>query len=233
MNRTRRLLVIDPSIAYPEDEGTAAILAGWTGESTVCQPALRPGDGPAPGFGYDVEGIVLMGSRASVDDDYPWLHELSTWLDPVLDGTRVVPLFGICFGHQLIAHRAGGRIGKVNADGRQVLGVAQSVLEGSRLIPGRSELLVVASHSEEVKELPPEYRVTARRDGVPVDGLEHERLPIFAVQFHPEAREGFLQSRGPVPQTIAPAAIADGDRLIASFLELVRRAPDRTATPSR
>ena len=230
MSQPRKLLVIDPSIAYPEDEGTAAILAAWNGDAIVCQPALRPGDGPSPGFGYGVDGIVLMGSLASADDDVGWLHELSAWLQPVLNGTHAIPLFGICFGHQLIAHRAGGTIGKVNSDGHQVLGVGRSVLEGCRLIPGRSELLVVASHSEEVKALPSEYRVTARRDGVPVDGFQHDRLPIFGVQFHPEARANFLQSRGPVPQAVDPQASVDGDRLIAAFLALVRTAPQRAAT---
>jgi GMP synthase-like glutamine amidotransferase len=222
VSRAARLLVIDPSIAYPEDEGTATILAGWAGEADVRQPALR-GDGPGPGFGYDFDGVVLMGSKASVDDGHPWLRTLCEWLDPLLDGRRPVPLFGICFGHQLIAHRAGGTIGPVHLDRHHLLGETSSVLEGSRLLPGRSELRVVASHYEEVKSLPGGFRVTARRSCVPVDGLEHEELPVFGFQFHPEARGAFLESRGCGPACVSGGAAADGDRLMRAFFELVRR----------
>ena len=164
-----RLLVIDPSIVYPETEGTATILAGWAGEAEVRQPSLRPGDGPGPGFGYDYDGVVLMGSKASVEDEHSWLRDLSAWLDPILDGRKALPLFGICFGHQLIAARAGASIGHVRPDRRLLLGEESSVLEGGRLIPGRTELRVVASHCEEVKSLPGGYRVTARRSGIPID----------------------------------------------------------------
>jgi len=219
-----RLLVIDPSIVYPETEGTATIVAGWGGEADVRMPSLRPGDGPGPGFGYDYDGVVLMGSRASVEDDHSWLRELAEWLDPLLDGRRALPLFGICFGHQLIAHRAGGSVGHVRPDRKILLGEETSVLEGGRLIPGRTELRVVSSHCEEVKALPAGYRVTARRAGILVDGLEHERLPVFGFQFHPEARGDFLGSRGATPACVCAAAAADGDRLMRAFFELVRRA---------
>lgn len=215
----KRLLVVDPSVAYPEDEGIATVLRGWPGESVIAQPGLRPGDGPASSTPYDVDGIVVMGSRASVHDDVPWLRDLGAWLDPILSGTVRIPLLGICFGHQLIAQRAGGIVGEL-ANGAHELGVKESRFDGSRLVPGRTSLLVVASHGEEVKTVPDGYRVVAVRDRVPVDGIEHERLPIFGVQFHPEARESFLEARALDASALATAG-ADGDRLIAAFQRVV------------
>ena len=51
---------------------------------------------------------------------------------------------------------------------------------------------VAAGHAERVARVPNGYVVTAWRPESPVDALEHARLPVFSVQFHPEAREGFL-----------------------------------------
>lgn len=223
MTRPARLLVIDPSVAYPEDEAVETILSGWPGEHRVCLPALRPGDGPAPGFGYELDAIVLLGSRASVHDDLPWLRELAAWLDPVLEGQQVVPLLGICFGHQLLAHRAGARVGYLRPDRSSELGIKSTRFDGSRLVPGARELHVVASHNEEVKTTPAGYRVVARRDCVELDGLEHERLPLFGYQFHPEARAGFLEARSLERSPLFASMVAETDALLRAFLQLALR----------
>jgi GMP synthase-like glutamine amidotransferase len=228
MPRPPRLWIIDPSIAFPEDEGAAEAVGDWPGEVRVLRPALSPGDGPRPGDGYDADGIVLLGSRASANAGFPWLREFGEWLVPVLRGETPVPLLGICFGHQLVAKLAGGTVGFLHEDRHAELGVRETVLEGSRLLPDTRRMRVVASHGEEVKDLPPGYRVFARRPPLLADGLEHERLPIFTVQFHPEARESFLTRRGADPSLLDERAIEDNRHLLAAFRSLAllpRRSP--------
>ncbi|MBZ5637952.1 MAG: gamma-glutamyl-gamma-aminobutyrate hydrolase family protein [Acidobacteriia bacterium] len=220
MPRTPRLLIIDPSVAFPEDEGAAEAARGWPGEVRVLRPALRPGDGPRPGDGYEADGIVLLGSRASANDDLPWLRDLGAWLLPVLRGEMPLPLLGICFGHQLVGKLAGGTVGYLHEDRHAELGVRESILDGSRLLPDTLRMRVVASHGEEVKELPPGYRIVARRPPLVTDGLEHQRLPIFTVQFHPEARQRFLTRRGADPSGLDAVAIVDNDRLLDAFRRL-------------
>jgi len=223
MSRPPHLLVIDPSIVWPEDEGVAETVGDWPGEVRVLRPALQPGDGPRPGDGCEADGVVLLGSRASANDDLPWLRELGGWLAPILSGETPVPLLGICFGHQLVARLAGGTIGFVHDDRHQELGVRESAFDGSRLLPDTRRMRVVVSHSEEVKDLPPGYRVVARRPPVVADALEHERLPILTVQFHPEARASFLTRRGVDPSGLDARAIEDNARLLAEFRRLVLR----------
>jgi GMP synthase-like glutamine amidotransferase len=220
MPRPPRLLIIDPSIVFPEDEGAAEAAGDWPGEVRVLRPALRMGDGPRPGDGYDADGIVLLGSRASAHDDLPWLRALGAWLLPVLRGATPLPLLGICFGHQLVAKLAGGTVGFLHEDRHAELGVRESILDGSRLLPDTRRMRVVASHGEEVKDLPPGYRVFARRPPLVTDGLEHERLPIFTVQFHPEARQSFLTRRGADPSGLDAGAIEENVRLLAAFRRL-------------
>lgn len=220
-----RLCVIDPSIAWPEDEGAATILRGWDGDAVVLQPALRPGDGPGPGTGYDVDGIVIMGSRASVFDDHPWLSALGAWLDPILDGSIPRPVFGICFGHQLIAHRAGGIVGPLGPEGIEERGMRESHFDRCRLWPELRTLHVAVSHGETVHRLPAGYRAVASRERVPIDAIEHERRPIFGVQFHPEARASFLTARGLDAAAMDERAAAACDRLIAAFHQVVSAGP--------
>ena len=212
-----KLLVIDPSIAFPEDEGIREVAGDWPGEVRVLQPGLKPGDGPAPGDGYDVGGVVLMGSRASVHDDLPWLSPLGRWLDPILEGEAPIPLLGICFGHQVIGHQRGAGVGFVHADRKQELGLQETVLAGSRLVPDLDRMRVVVSHNEEVKDLPAGYRVVATRGGIRIDGMEHETLPIFSYQFHPEARREFLSERKVDLTGLDEDAVAKMSRLLAAF----------------
>ena len=213
----RGLWVIDPSMDRAEDQGTAEILDGWSGEHRIFRPALRPGDGPEPGTGHDTDGVVLMGSRASVLDDHDWLGALAAWMVPLLDGTAGVPVLGICFGHQLIAHLCGAEIGFVSSDHTKLSGVETTVIEGSRLLPGRAELRVVVSHREEVKTCPHRFRVVAQRGPIAIDGLEHGTLPIYSFQFHPEAREEFARHAGIAESSIDGAVRRDNRALLDAF----------------
>jgi GMP synthase-like glutamine amidotransferase len=218
-----RLLVIDPSVVAPEEEGAARIAAGWPGSVRVLRPALRPGDGPGPGDGYEADGVVVMGSAASVHDDRVWLHDLAAWLRPLLDGSRPLPLLAICFGHQLVAHLAGAPVGHLRPDHGKELGIRDTLVDGCRVLEQRRRLRVVASHCEVVLAPPPGFRVVARREGVPVDGLEHESLPVVSFQFHPEARRQFLLRRGLDPDLADGRVEADGDRVLHGFRQLVLR----------
>jgi GMP synthase-like glutamine amidotransferase len=216
--RPRRLWIIDPSVQYPEEEAVREISRCWPGESRLFRPSLSPGDGPEPETGHEADGVVLMGSAASVHDSLPWLDKLSAWLRPVISGDIGMPLLCICFGHQLIAHLAGAEVGFVHQDRRKRAGVEISELEGGRLLPGRHELRVLVSHREEVRTRPAGYRVVARRPGVEIDGLEHEQLPIFSFQFHPEAREEFARHIGIDPTLIDDRLKKDSLKLLEAFI---------------
>jgi GMP synthase-like glutamine amidotransferase len=211
------LWIIDPSMATAETQGVAEIVGDWPGEHRLFQPALRRGDGPGPDTGYQTDGVVLMGSRASVDDGFAWLEVLRRWVEPIVSGQVRMPLLGICFGHQLIGHVAGAAVGFLGTDRVKRLGVEDSTLEGGTLIRGRQRIPVVVSHREELKHCPAGFRVVAHRPAVAVDGIEHEKLPIFAFQFHPEAREQFAGTAGIAPERIDDRVRAENRKLLAAF----------------
>ncbi len=219
----RRLWVVDPSLSCAEDQGVGEILRGWPGSFRIFQPCLDPEDRFEPDIGYETDGVVVMGSAASVYEERPWMDRLARWLDPVLRGEVVLPLLGICFGHQLIAHLAGGRVGFNSVDRAKSVGVTTSRLDGGRLLPGNHGLRVVISHREQVETVPAGFRVVASRAATPIDGIEHERLPIFSFQFHPEAREQFARRAGFAPSSVDDRVRHDSGLLLGAFRDLCRQ----------
>ena len=128
---------------------------------------------------WSPKGIILSGGPNSVYDD-----EAPTAPNGLLD--LGVPVLGLCYGMQLMTQLAGG---KVVAAGRREYGRAQLTVHGGRLFSGFSPgetTPVWMSHGDHVANVPPGYRLTASSENSPVAGIEHERLPLMAVQFHPE-----------------------------------------------
>jgi GMP synthase-like glutamine amidotransferase len=217
----RELWVVDPSVIHAEEQGTREVLRGWPGRSRVFRPVLQPGDGPAPGVDYALDGLVLLGSAASVHEPLAWMRALSDWLAPILEGKIRVPVLGICFGHQLIAHMAGADVGFVRPDRRKLVGVELSQLLGHRLLSEPQALRVVVSHREEVKHCPERYRIVAHRGPIAIDGLEHCSLPVWSYQFHTEARDEFASRAGLDPVLIGRRVREDSQRLLGAFRDLV------------
>jgi GMP synthase (glutamine-hydrolysing) len=218
----KRLWVIDPSVNAAENEGINNILENWEGFSRVFFPALSPGDGPTPENGYDLDGVVLMGSAISVHDHFDWLEKLNQWLAPILSGSIRLPLLGICFGHQLIAERCGGTVGFLTADRTKHCGLDDTQLIESRLLPDEHRLRVVVSHREQVETCPAGFKVVAHRPDVAIDGLEHPELPVFSFQFHPEAGAEFVHHAGSPQAELDDAQRADSRRLLDAFKRTVR-----------
>lgn len=101
-----------------------------------------------------------------------------------------VPILGICLGHQCIGHYFGGRIikGKIPMHGK----ISEITHDNKNLFYGvKNPLKVTRYHSLIVdkEKLPEELQITAETldsDKV-IMGIKHKKLPIYGVQFHPEA----------------------------------------------
>jgi len=101
-----------------------------------------------------------------------------------------VPLFGICLGHQLIGLSFGGRTAKLPYGHRGGNHPVKDLATGHVLITSQNHGFAVDGGAEGIPGAP-DLKVTHLNlnDGT-VEGLRHRSLPVFAVQYHPEAAPG-------------------------------------------
>ena len=123
-------------------------------------------------------GIILSGGPASVYDQSAPHPDKEIF-------SLGIPILGICYGMQLMAHHLGGQ---VEFSPRREYGAAVlHVLDGSRLFEGLGpQLDIWNSHGDKVTSLPNGFHASARTENSPFAAIENPVRNLFAVQFHPE-----------------------------------------------
>ena len=138
---------------------------------------------PAP---ETLAGVVITGSPAMVSARLDWSEKTAQWLRKAVKAD--LPILGVCYGHQLLAHALGGQVGP-NPAGRQIGTVTTQLIEYKEkdtLLGHLSPTFMAqASHTEVVLELPPGARRLATS---PLDDNFAIRFgkSVWGVQFHPE-----------------------------------------------
>ncbi len=124
------------------------------------------------------KGIILSGGPASVHVDGAPIADLALY-------ELGVPIFGICYGAQLIAQQLGGSVANTGKGeyGRTNLNVTQT---GGLFKDLPTASSVWMSHFDSIADLPDGFVATAMTDSIPVAALENEDRRIYGVQFHPE-----------------------------------------------
>lgn len=130
----------------------------------------------------DYDGFVIGGSEKGVYDDTPWMQPVRQLLCAARELNR--PVFGICFGHQIMAEVYGGKAEKVDLG--EIVGPREYTLNGQ---PKNA----YAWHHDQVTELPPRSKVIGSAPYCPFAALAYE-FPAMSVQFHPEYTGEFLGS---------------------------------------
>lgn len=132
------------------------------------------------------DGYVLTGSKHSVYESADWMQAEIDFLRRAMELER--PLFGICFGHQLMAEAFGGHTAK--AETGWGLGV-------QRYVPGTSKAEgtgnVLSFHQDQVDLLPPQTEVLAGTSHCP-NGVLRYAFPALSVQYHPEFTRDYVEA---------------------------------------
>ena len=127
------------------------------------------------------EGIIL-----SPGPKRPWDAQIC--METVKNFQGRIPILGVCLGHQVLGHCSGAVVEK----GRRPMHgkVTEIHNNGTGLFEGLPEhFKVTRYHSLIVREdsIPKDYYVDAVAADGAVMGLSHRNMPLYGVQFHPEA----------------------------------------------
>lgn len=180
-------------------------------------------------------GTIITGSGAMVTDRAEWSERSAAWLHDAAHAG--MPLLGICYGHQLLAHALGGEVGN-HPQGRE-MGTVEVELHapaGDDALFGvlPNQFHAQATHQQTVLRAPEGATVLARS--------VHDACQAFrwgdrawGVQFHPEfsathmrgyvqARHVALQREGLCPKTIAGdvRATPQARRVLSRFVHHAR-----------
>ncbi len=132
-----------------------------------------------PEITADIKGVILSGSPHSVRQENP--------LNPNLDGIKgKLPLLGICYGAQLLAHFYGGEVGKSNSReyGRANLSFVEDNNPLFKDISNESQVWM--SHADTILKVPENYNIIASTHDVKVAGFAINNEQTWGIQFHPE-----------------------------------------------
>ena len=210
-------------------------LFGATGAEVI----LFDGQGGGLGGGLPdpatCDGWIIPGSRLSVYDDLDWIRRLQSWTVSTIEGGH--PVIGICFGHQLIAQALGGRVAKADV-GWNIGAIDYEVTtQPPALAPLPASFRLLASHQDQVLELPAEAEPFATTPTCPVGGYTVGDT-VVCVQGHPEFDAGLVSvlydgRRERIGDEAVDAAIATLDRpldndSVATWLTSIVPAPTPT-----
>ncbi|MGZ9586784.1 glutamine-hydrolyzing GMP synthase [Paenibacillus marinisediminis] len=156
------------------------------------------------------KGIVFSGGPSSV------YEEGAPHVDPAIYDLGL-PIFGICYGMQLMSHQMEG---KVQRAGKREYGKSDVVFkENCSLIKGlEASQTVWMSHGDLVVELPTGFQIDASTEHAPIAAISHPEKQFYAVQFHPEVRHS-VKGNEMISNFLFDVCKCQGDWTMESFIE--------------
>jgi len=168
-----------------------------------CEVTVVPADTPADGVLERKPDGVFLSNGPGDPEGVPYLVESVRGL------LGKVPIFGICLGHQILGLAAGGRTYKLSFGHHGANHPVKDLATGRVEITSQNHNFAVDPASLAGRGWEPSH--VNLNDGT-CEGLRHRELPVFCVQYHPEA------SPGP----------HDANYLFARFTELMEAHPCRS-----
>ncbi|MBF0360460.1 MAG: glutamine-hydrolyzing GMP synthase [Oligoflexia bacterium] len=144
---------------------------------------IKTSDDFTSDFTNDLCGVILSGGPESVLDGYD--DHIKKFFDSLM--IKGIPILGICYGHQLLAHLYGGKISKgvIAQYGKtRILVDHSSPTPLYQNIP--AQINVWMSHMDYVDYLNDKFIVTSYSENKLIASYEMKNYPLFGLQFHPE-----------------------------------------------
>ena len=126
---------------------------------------------------HNPKGIIFSGGPSSVYNSDAPIPD-----DKIFD--MKLPLLGICYGHQLIVNKYGGKVKRANKE----YGSSLLTIENDQdLLNGIGESVRAwMSHGDEAEEMPSGFQVIGHTDSAKAAAIASDEKLIYGIQFHPE-----------------------------------------------
>jgi GMP synthase-like glutamine amidotransferase len=136
------------------------------------------------------DAYIISGSASSVYDDEPWISGLEEFIRGVVEAD--VPIFGICFGHQVLAKAMGGTVER--AENGWGIGVHTMHVHEDRtwMNTGAESVKLLMSHQDQIVELPDNAIVLGSSDHCENYLVEFTPTAV-GIQGHPEFPLAFAE----------------------------------------
>ncbi len=153
------------------------------------------------------EGLVLEPTHLVISPGPGRPEDAGVSLAMIAGFKNIVPLLGVCLGHQCLVHHFGGNI--VRAERLMHGKTSMAKHDGKTIFEGLPEAFEVGRYHSlcaEQESLPAELELTAQTERGEIMGVRHKALPLEGVQFHPES-------------VLTP----EGDKLLANFMRMTKK----------
>ena len=126
---------------------------------------------------HNPKGVIFSGGPSSVYKPDAPLPE-----NQIFD--LGIPLLGICYGHQLIVNKYGGKVKRANKEyGSSLL----SIDSDRDLLNGLGDSVRAwMSHGDEAEQIPTGFKIIGHTESAKAAAIASEEKPIYGIQFHPE-----------------------------------------------
>ena len=142
----------------------------------------RCDEGQMPQSLSEQDGWLCSPSRLSVYDNVEWLRDVEQLLRDMV--AKETPYVGICFGHQLMAQALGSTVAKADV-GWGIGAKRYEIVEQQSWMDSSQDIVLAASHQDQVQTLPDGARLMATAPYCPIGGmLIGDRA--WTIQIHPE-----------------------------------------------
>jgi GMP synthase (glutamine-hydrolysing) len=194
----KKLYIIKAGTTFPETKKRFGDFDQWTAETLgpvdikIC--IIDAENGAALPKVKDCAGVIITGSHSMVTDNASWSVELEKWVLLLLRAH--IPIFGICYGHQLLARVEGGLV-DFHPHGKEIGTVSIQLLPSSCSDPLFQEFPKTfpahVTHSQTVLNLPKAAIRLAANKHEPNHAFRLGEC-VWGVQFHPEYSTEIMRS---------------------------------------
>ena len=223
MARKETILVLKTGEALPPVKSHCGDFEDW-----ILRGLYREADDVAVAAAYEgdplpdpksIGGVVVTGSPAMVSDRPDWSEAAARWLGRIVEGDTV-PVLGLCYGHQLIAHGLGGEV-DANPNGREMGTVEVCFSTGKPAADTPFEAGVFPGHMSHVESVlvpPSDATILATTSLEPHAALQFGPRQ-WGVQFHPEFDRDIMQRYIEARRDILAGEGHDPDEMIREAVE--------------